>query len=195
MRFLQKGLLLVGALWLVGCAPKAVETVDVSPYAAKPAAFKKSGTIYVGRFTDTRKNKKIIGYILSDGKVEARLQTQTDFLKWFRQALVGALKKEGCKLAGKRVYNDQIPRIYLHIDKVEARYDRSQLTGENLTTDVRVTLLLFHGSNAKVTKKIGLQEKKWIPPVGASKAIESALQGTLEQVADMVVEQIDAYRF
>jgi len=187
--------LFIALLVTTGCAPKAVETVDVSPYAAKPAAFKKSGTIYVGHFTDTRKNKKIIGYILSDGKVEARLQTQTDFLKWFRQSLVGALKKEGCKLVDKRVYNDQIPRIYLHIDKVEARYDRAQLTGENLKTEVRVTLLLFHGKDSKVIKKIGLVEKKWIPPVGASKAIENALQKTLEQVADMVVEQIDAYRF
>ena len=183
------------ALFAGGCAPKSVEVVQVKPYEAKPAAFKKSGKVYFGHITDKRKTKDRIGAIVDAKETLTTLRSDVDFAGWFRHAVIDALKKEGCTILTKRVYDPQIPRVYLHIDKIDARYDKSKLTGENLETQVYVTLLVFHGKDSKIVKKIGLTERKWIPPVGVTKAIESALQETLQSVADMVVAHLDDYRF
>jgi hypothetical protein len=73
--------------------------------------------------------------------------------------------------------------------------DRKKLTGENLEATVKVTLFMRQGRSERIIKKIGLTQRKWVPPLSGADTVRDYLQATLDEVVEMVVEHIDTYRF
>ena len=114
--------------------------------------------------------------------------------RWFADALVKALDVEGCKVVRKPVDNSKVAQVKIRIDKLEALLDRSELTKENLAATAQVTLFIKQG-NVKISKRIGLTQKKWVPPFSGEDTVKSYLQETLEQLVESVREHIDEYRF
>ena len=182
-------------LFLGGCATKPVATISLDPYTPTPAAFQKSGTIYISGIVDKRKNKSVVGEVLKDGKVVTVVKTDVDLAKWFKQAIDAALKEEGCSITPKSTHHPKIARVYIRIDQAEAKLDRDKLTGENLEAKVYVTLFMRQGKSERIIKKIGLTQRKWVPPLSTESTIKEYLQQTLDEVVDMVIENIDSYRF
>ena len=186
---------LLSVTLLGGCAPKQEMVVDFSPYTPPAAAFKKSGVVYISGVVDKRPNKKVVGMIVKDGKTVSKIITREDLARWFKEAIVSALGSEGCKVTPKSTHADKVARVYIRIDKAEAKLDLDKLTGENLTASVYVTLFMRQGKSERIIKKIGLTQKKWVPPLASEKEIRSFLQETMEEVVNMVVDHIDTYRF
>ncbi|WP_353662599.1 YajG family lipoprotein [Hydrogenimonas sp. SS33] len=185
----------VSILLLAGCATKPVATVVLDPYVPSPAAFQKCGTIYISGISDKRKQPDVIGEIVKEGKPVTVVKSAQDMKAWFKDALRAALKEEGCKITPKSTHASNIARVYVRIDKVSAKLDRDKLTGENLEAGVYVTLFMRQGKSERIIKKIGLTQRKWVPPLSGETAVKEYLQETLDQVVNMVVEEIDNYRF
>ncbi len=197
MRTLKR-LFAAGAVALTlfsGCATKPVATVGIDPYVPKPAPFQKCGTIYVSGIVDKRPNKEVVGEIVKEGKPVTVVKTAQNMEAWFRDAIDAALKTEGCTITPKSTHHPKIARVYLRIDTIEAKLDRDKLTGENLEARVYVTLFMRQGKSERIIKKIGLTQRKWVPPLSGESAIKEYLQETLDEVVDMVVRHIDTYRF
>ena len=180
---------------LSGCSQKGVVRVELDPYQPAPRIYKKSGVVYFSGVVDHRKNKNDVGVIVKDGKPVTRIVTDQNLAKWFKEALVKALGNEGCKVTRKSTHAEKISRIYIRIDKAEAKLDLDKLTGENLMAEVYVTLFMRQGKSPRIIKKIGLTQRKWVPPLMGEKKIKSYLQETMEEVVNMVLDHIDTYRF
>ncbi|WP_457597489.1 YajG family lipoprotein [Hydrogenimonas sp.] len=187
--------LLIIAAMLGGCASKPVATVSFEPYVPPVPAFQKSGTIYISGLVDKRKNPRVVGEIVDGGKVVTRIETNQKLDAWFREAIMKGLGAEGCNVTPKSTHHPKIARVYIRIDEVKAVLDRSKLTGENLTATVRVTLFMRQGKSERIIKKIGLTQKKWVPPLSGPSTVEAYLQETMREVVRMVLEHIDSYRF
>ncbi len=188
-------LILFSILLLGGCATKPVANIALDPYVPGQAAFQKCGTIFVSGIVDKRKQKEVVGEIVKKGKAVTMVKTSQNMEKWFKAALEKALGAEGCKITPKSTHHPKIARVYIRIDKIEAKLDRDRLTGENLEAQVYVTLFMRQGKSQRIIKKIGLTQRKWVPPLSSESAIKAYLQETLDEVVDMVVEHIDSYRF
>lgn len=186
---------LLTAMLMGGCAPKEEMVVDFTPYKPPAAVLQKSGVVYISGVVDKRPDKKIVGRIVKEGKTVSKIITRDDLARWFKEALVSALKAEGCRVTPKSTHADKIARIYIRIDKAEATLDLDKLTGENLIAQVYVTLFMRQGGSERIIKKIGLTQKKWVPPLVGEKEIRSYLQETMEEVVNMVLDHIDTYRF
>ncbi len=187
--------LLFSTLLIVGCAPKKELVVDFKPYTPHSAVLQKSGLVYISGIVDKRPDKKVVGVIVKEGRVVSKVLTDDDLAQWFKKALVSSLNAEGCKVTSKNTHADKIARIYIRIDKAEATLDLDRLTGENLTASVYVTLFMRQGKSERIIKKIGLTQKKWVPPLMGEKEIQPFLQETMEEVVNMVLDHIDTYRF
>ena len=187
--------LLALTLFILGCAPKKEMVVDFAPYTPPAALLQKSGVVYISGVVDKRPDKEIVGTIVKKGQTVSKILTRDDLAQWFKKALVSALNAEGCKVTPKSTHADKIARIYLRIDRVEAKLDLDKLTGENLTASVYVTLFIRQGKSERIIKKIGLTQKKWVPPLVGEKEIRSYLQETMEEVVNMILDHIDTYRF
>jgi|GEM_PF-1301925 len=182
-------------LLFAGCAAKPEVTVDLAPYTPPKAAFQKCGTIYISGIVDKRSDKKVVGEILKNGQPVTIVKTDQDMAAWFRDAVDAALKGEGCAITPRSTHHPKIARVYIRIDKIEAKLDRDKLTGENLEAQVYVTLFMRQGKSERIIKRIGLTQRKWVPPLSTESSIKEYLQETLDEVVDMVVEHIDSYRF
>ncbi len=180
---------------LTGCATKQVATVVLDPYTPPPAPFKKCGVIYVSGIADHRPDKTRIGDILQKGKVVTKIRTTQNLTHWFKEALEKAMRNEGCRITPQSTHHPKIARVYLRIDRIEGVLDRDKLTGENLTASVYVTLFMRQGKSERIIKKIGLTQKKWVPPLSGESAVKAYLQKTMNEVVNMIVEHIDTYRF
>lgn len=187
-------LILSAMFGLTGCAQKPKVSISFDPFKPNPAILQKSGTIYLAGVTDARKNKKMVGKIIQSGKPVTRILTDDSIDRWFADALVKALDVEGCKVVRKPVNNSKVAQVKIRIDQLEALLDRSELTKENLTATAKVTLFIKQG-NVKITKHVGLTQKKWVPPFSGEGTVKSYLQETLEQLVESVREHIDEYRF
>ncbi|WP_456449770.1 YajG family lipoprotein [Hydrogenimonas sp.] len=186
---------LLSFFMVTGCATKPVVNIDIDPYEPGPVAFRKCGTIFVSGIVDKRPERERIGEILKDGKAVTIVKTSRKMEKWFEEALEKALDAEGCKITPTSTDHPKIARVYVRIDRIDAKLDRDRLTGENLETQVYVTLFMRQGKSKRIVKKIGLTQRKWIPPLSSESAIKKALQETLDEVVGMIVEHIDTYRF
>jgi hypothetical protein len=136
-----------------------------------------------------------VGEIVKEGKPVTIVKIDQDMAAWFRQAVTSALAQEGCATTPKSTHHPKIARVYIRIDKIEAKLDRDKLTGENLEAQVYVTLFMRQGKSERIIKKIGLTQRKWVPPLSSESTIREFLQETLDEVVDMVIEHIDSYRF
>ena len=188
-------IILFAIMLLGGCATKPVANIALDPYVPGKAAFQKCGTIFVSGIVDKRPKKEVVGEIVKKGKAVTVVKTSQDMEKWFREALEKALGAEGCTITPKSTHHPKIARVYIRIDKIEAKLDRDKLTGENLEAQVYVTLFMRQGKSQRIIKKIGLTQRKWVPPLSSEAAIKEYLQETLDEVVAMVIEHIDSYRF
>ena len=186
---------LLGLALLTGCATKPVATVGFDPYVPEAPAFKKCGTVYISGVVDKRPKRETVGEIVDDGKPVTVLKTRQSVDAWFRDAVTASLGMEGCKVTPKNTHADKIARIYIRIDKIYARLDRDKLTGENLEASVYVTLFMRQGKSERIVKKIGLTQRKWVPPLSGESTVRDYLQETMDEVVKMVVAEIDHYRF
>jgi len=190
-------------LWMViitiligfaGCAQKPQASIALEPFEPNPAVYQKSGTIYLAAVKDIRKNRGVVGKIIKAGKIVTTVTISQPVDRWFQESIIKALKVEGCNVTTKKSANPKIAKITILIDRLGATLNRDELTKENLEATARVTLLIEQG-NKKITKHVGLTQKKWVPPFTSEKSIQEYLQETLESLVESVREHIDAYRF
>lgn len=186
---------LLGLTLMTGCATKPVTTVGFDPYVPEAPAFKKCGTVYISGVVDKRPKRERVGEIVHDGKPVTVLKTYQSMEAWFRDAVTASLGIEGCKITPQSTYADKIARIYIRIDKIYAWLDRDRLTGENLEASVHVTLFMRQGKSERIIKKIGLTQRKWVPPLSGESTVRDYLQETMDEVVKMIVKEIDHYRF
>ncbi len=106
----RAGFLVITVLFLSGCAfGDRVATLKYPPAADKgganaavkgkqaPMAAKAARqSVVVGRFTDSRANKKVIGFVQNGyGMKTADVKTETDVSEWVRKAIAHELRRRG----------------------------------------------------------------------------------------------------
>ncbi|WP_201353217.1 YajG family lipoprotein [Hydrogenimonas urashimensis] len=179
---------------LGGCSQKPQAIISLAPFTPDPAVYQKNGTIYLAGVKDVRKQKGVVGRIVKDGKIVTTVTISHPVDSWFKESIIKALDTEGCKVVTHNVKNANVAKISIFIDRLNARLNHDELTKENLEATARVTLLIEQGKK-KITKHVGLTQKKWVPPFANEKSVREFLQETLESLVESVRAQIDAYRF
>ncbi len=193
-RLLVTTLLLLGLAGLTGCAQKPQATIRLEPYSPDAAVLQKSGTIRLAGVIDARREKRVVGRIVRNGRTITTLYNDQPLAKWFADALTRALEVEGCRVVTEKSDNPKVATVRVEIDSIQATLDRGRLTSENLTAEARVTLHIRQGS-AKVTKRVSLSQSRWVPPLAGEDTLRDYLQETLDGLVEEVRENIDIYRF
>ncbi len=179
---------------LGGCAQKEQAKIGIDPFVPNPAVLQKSGVIVLSGVVDAREDKRVVGRIVKGRKTVTTIYNDQALDKWLADALTKALEVEGCKVVKEVTDNKKAANVKVRIDYLGATFDRSRLTGENLTAKAAATLTIQQGKS-KITKRVSIIQSKWAPPFTGEDEIKEYLQETLATLVDEIRENIDIYRF
>ncbi len=179
---------------LGGCAQKQQADIRIDPFVPNPAVLQKSGMIILSGVLDARENKRVVGRIVKGGKTVTTIYSDQALDEWLADALTKALEVEGCKVVTEVNDNKKAANVKVRIDYLGATFDKSRLTGENLTAQASATLTIRQGKS-KITKRVSIIQSKWAPPFAGEDEIKEYLQETLAALVDEIRENIDIYRF
>ncbi|MCF6200801.1 MAG: YajG family lipoprotein [Hydrogenimonas sp.] len=181
-------------VFMGGCAQKPEANIRLEPFTPNPAVIQKSGTVVIKKIVDKRENKRVVGKIEKDGKPVTIIYSDQDMQEWFEDALKRSLEVEGCRVVTEINEDNRVANIKVEIDSIKAVFDKSTLTGENLSAEARATLYIKQGKS-KITKKVSFSQSRWAPPFSGESEIKEFLQETLAGLVEELRENIDCYRF
>lgn len=186
--------LFISMFGLGGCAQKQQAEIRIDPFVPNPAVLQKSGVIVLSDVTDARVDKSVVGKIVKGGKTVTTIYSDQALDNWLADALTKALEVEGCRVVTGIKNDKKIANVKVQIDYLGATFDKSSLTGENLTAKAAATLTIKQG-RSKITKRVSIVQSKWAPPFAGEDEIKEYLQETLAALVDEIRENIDIYRF
>ncbi len=175
-------------LFLGGCSYKS-STLQIEPYKVNFLNFyKQKSTIYLGNIKDNRLNKNLIALVTnSEGDNLGYDTSNTDFIKWYKDALKKALKINGFSLVNSPKKDTEI--VSIELNNLLVTFNKSELTKENLAGQITLKLIIKE-KNQTITKTISEHIKKYNGITISSKDFKKEINILLSDSVKMIVKGI-----
>ena len=187
MRWLVSAVLFL--VILSGCAYKD-SSLLIQPYKADFIHItQKPEKIYIKNIIDERENRGIIAIITdSQGDNYGYETSDTNFIKWYEDALKKALELNGYEIVNSSCKADET--IELRIEKILSTFDRSNLTKANLFGDIKLSLTIEKGTQT-ITKEISEHIKSYTPIIADKEDFINQIEILLNDSIKMIVKGLD----
>jgi len=188
MRKLSVLLITFGIFLFSGCSYKS-NSITAEPYKVSFLNFTNTHKkIYINSFKDNRANKKIVAVVTNnDGDNLGYSTSDTDFSKWYKNALENALSANGFMIVQDP--NSADIKINLELNKLLATFNKSELTKENLTGVISLKLIIKKGSET-ITKTISENISKYNGISVSNDSFKKQIQTLLDDSIKLIVKNL-----
>lgn len=179
---------MVIVLLSTGCSYKN-EAIELSAYKLNyiSKTINDRNNISFLSVTDTRENKKSIGHVLVNDKVDTKLYSHVDFAGRYRDGLTKVLKAAKFNLVNNPT--DANTKIDVKIKDIQLIYNDTDKLNENLHGKIIVEVTLTK-ANKENTYTFTQKRGMWIKPSYTSKDIEPLLNTLFTDSIDDIVSKL-----